>query len=386
MKKLIAIACFLMFAVTFFAEEEPLVSNFFQDTYILDALADISAQTGVPIIADTTVSGFVTMELSDVPLEKALKMILMPGGYTFIKVDGFYFVGAPDPKNPAFRYLAQTKTIKPNYIKVDSIKNLLPSFYEPFIKIDTQNNLITITAPEQIIERFEEDLKKMDLPPRQVKISVVVTEISKDAMTSLGLDQVGYTFGANQQLNEDWTTALGLVSGVLSVQTNVFGTIVARIQALEEQQKAKIKADPWIIVQENKPARLFVGQREIIIIQPAGGTATTQTIDVGVGLDITARVVGENQLEISVAPNVSHFTTAQTTSSLSTKRSELSTTLCIQSGQTVVISGLTVEKSSDSYVGFPFLSSIPILRYLFGVKSDSESSRELVIFLSAEAL
>ncbi|MEJ5229514.1 MAG: hypothetical protein WHT65_05890 [Pseudothermotoga sp.] len=81
MKKIIVIACLLVLAVTFFAEEEPLVSNFFQDTYILDALADISAQTGIPIIADTTVSGFVTIELKDVPLEKALKMILMPGGY-----------------------------------------------------------------------------------------------------------------------------------------------------------------------------------------------------------------------------------------------------------------------------------------------------------------
>ncbi|HOK83743.1 MAG TPA: secretin [Pseudothermotoga sp.] len=385
MRKLFAIAVILLVLLAF-GGEEPLVSNFFQDTYILDALSDIAAQTGIPIIADTTVSGFVTIELNEVPLEKALRMILMPGGYTFIKVDGFYFVGAPDPKNPAFRYLAQTKTIKPNYLQVDAIKNLLPSFYEPFVKIDTQNNLITITAPEQIIEKFEEDLKKMDVPPKQVKISVVVTEVSKDAMMDLGLDQLGYTFGANQQVKEDWTAILGLVSGVLSVQTDVFGTIVARIQALEEQRKATIKADPWIIVQENKPARLFVGQREIIIIQPEGGTATTQTVDVGVGLDITTRVVGNNELEIAIAPTVSHFTTAQTSSSLSTKRSELSTTLCIQSGQTVVISGLTVEHSSDSYAGFPFFGSIPLLRYLFGVKSDSQNKRELVIFLSAEIL
>lgn len=385
MKRFSILIVFLI-ALTSLAEEEPLVTNIFQDTYILDALADISAQSGVPIIADTTVSGFVTIELNEVPLEKALKMILMPGGYTFIKVDGFYFVGAPDPKNPAFRYLVQTKVIKPSYLKVDSIRNLLPSFYEPFIKIDTENNLITITAPEQIIAKFEEDLKNIDIPPRQVKISVVVSEVSKDNLGEIGLDQIGYTFGANQQYNEDWTAVLGLISGVLSVQTDVFGTIVARLRALEQDQKAKIKADPWIIVQENKPARLFVGQREIIILQPEEGTTTTETVDVGVGIDITARVVGKNELEINVAPNISHFTTAQTTSSLSTKRSELSTTLRIQSGQTVVISGLTVENSSDSYTGIPLLGNIPLLRYLFGVKSDSQSQREVIIFLSAEIL
>ncbi|MFN3282804.1 MAG: hypothetical protein ACK40Q_01030 [Pseudothermotoga sp.] len=32
------------------------------------------------------------------------------------------------------------------------------------------------------------------------------------------------------------------------------------------------------------------------------------------------------------------------------------------------------------------MGGIPLLRYLFGVKSDSQSKRELVIFLSAETL
>jgi type II secretory pathway component HofQ len=91
MRKL-GLALFVLITAVMTAQEEPLVSNIFQDTYILDALADISAQTGIPIIADTTVTGFITMELNEVPLEQALKMILMPGGYVFKKMDGFYFV------------------------------------------------------------------------------------------------------------------------------------------------------------------------------------------------------------------------------------------------------------------------------------------------------
>lgn len=55
-------------------------------------------QTGVNIMPDQTVSGAVTADLQDVPLEQALKILLFGGGYSFRKVDdNLYFVGLPDP-------------------------------------------------------------------------------------------------------------------------------------------------------------------------------------------------------------------------------------------------------------------------------------------------
>ncbi|HCO98029.1 MAG: Type II and III secretion system protein [Thermotoga sp. 50_1627] len=386
MRKLMVVSLLLLTAITCFFEEEPLVTNIFQDTYILDVLADISAQTGIPIIADTTVTGFVTVELTDVPLEQALKIVLMPGGYTYIKLDGFYFVGSPDPKNPAFRHIAQTKTYRLKYLNVDSLVNLIPSMYEPFLKVDRETSQVTINAPEEIVKDFEVLLNQIDVAPNQVKISVLVTEISKDRLSELGLQEIGYSFGANQQFNENWQAITGLVSGTLAIQTDVFGTIVAKIAALEEERQAKIKADPWIIAKENKPAKLFVGQREIIIVQPEGAAATIQTVDVGIGLDIVARVVGEDEIEVSLTPSVSYFSNGRTTRTLSTKRNEMSTTLIIRSGQTVAVSGLTVEDDSQSSSGLPLLSRIPLLRYLFGVRSESSEQRELVIFLSVEKL
>lgn len=386
MKRSMMIFVFLMSAITCFFQQEPLVTNIFQDAYILDVLADISAQTGVPIVPDMTISGFVTIELRDVPLEQALKMVLMPGGYTYIKLDGFYFVSSADPKNPAFRHIAQTKTYKPRYLSIDSVMSLIPTIYEPFLKSDKETNRITITAPAEIIQSFEKALNEIDTPPAQVKISVLVTEISKDKLSELGLEELGYSFGANQQFNESWQAIVGLVSGSLAIQTDVFGTIVAKIAALEEQRQAKIKADPWIIAKENKPAKLFVGQREIIIVQPEGAAATIQTVDVGIGLDIIARTVGENEIEVSLTPSVSYFSNGRTTRTLSTKRNEMSTTVIIRSGQTVAVSGLTVESGSQTSSGLPLLSRIPLLRYLFGTRSDSSAQRELVIFLSVEKL
>lgn len=70
------------------ASDQPLVTNIFYDTFVIDALSDVSVQTGIPIIADTTVSGFVTLDLVDVPFEEALNRICIPLGLTYRLMDG----------------------------------------------------------------------------------------------------------------------------------------------------------------------------------------------------------------------------------------------------------------------------------------------------------
>ena len=80
-------------AVAHAQEDEPLVNIMLFETDLREALNEISLQTGVTIIADQTVSGQVTADLQDVPLEKALRMILFTGGLSYRKVDANYIVG-----------------------------------------------------------------------------------------------------------------------------------------------------------------------------------------------------------------------------------------------------------------------------------------------------
>lgn len=61
--------------------EQPLVNMLFFETDLREALSEISMQTGVNIMPDQTVSGAVTADLQDVPLEQALKILLFGGGY-----------------------------------------------------------------------------------------------------------------------------------------------------------------------------------------------------------------------------------------------------------------------------------------------------------------
>lgn len=365
--------------------KQPLVSNIFQNTYILDALADISAQTGVTIIPDNTVTGFVTLELNEVPLEKALMMLLLPGGYTFVKIGDFYLVGSPDPENPSFRFMAKTETLKLKYIDVESAQSLLPSIYDKYIKFDPKTNMVTITAPEAVIEQFKKDLAQIDVPAKQIKISVIVTEVSESALKELGTDSFGINFSANEQLNPNWSTFLGLGLGTFNIETDIFGQIVAKLKVLEEEKKAKIKADPWIIVNDGKSANLFVGEKQTIVLQAGEENATTRDIESGITLQVTPRVIDDNKLEITLSPKISNFS-GERFGGLVVSENNLSTTLYVCNGQTLMISSITTQKSSDNYSGIPILSQIPIIRYLFGKKIEQNDERKLLIFITAETL
>lgn len=100
-----ALLVVMMLSLGAVAEEtQPLVNLFLFETNVRDALSEISMQTGVNIIPDSTVSGLVTVDLQDVPLERALRMILIGGGYAFKKIDDFYLVGpARSPQHDVCR-------------------------------------------------------------------------------------------------------------------------------------------------------------------------------------------------------------------------------------------------------------------------------------------
>ena len=377
----------LLFSLVAFGDEQegPLVSNYFYDTYILDVLSDISAQTGVIIIADSTVAGFITLELENVPLEKALRLVLMPGGYSFVKIDDFYFVGAPDPRSASFKHLAKTESFMIQYMNVGAVKELLPPIYDQYVRINVQSNMLTITASESLIERFREDLKKIDLPPRQLRIEVVVTEVSQGALKELGLESITYEFEADQAFNPDWVTAFRLVLGTLSVETDFFGTLLTKIKLLEDSHKAEIVANPWIIVNDRMPASLFIGERQVVVLEATGATPRIESIDAGIALDVTPRIMGNGDVEITIASRISSFA-GERLGGLLVRRNELTTTVFAKDGQTLMISGITVERKVEGFRGLPLVSRVPLLRYLFGVGSEDDNKREVMIFVTPKIM
>jgi len=375
-------------------DEQPLITNVFYETDLREALAAISGQTGISIIADQTVYGFITLELTDVPFEEALRRVLGPMGFTFRKMVGYYLVGAPYPDNPSFPLLTVTEKIVPNYLKAKSVSGLLSSFYQPFISVDTETNILSITASPEILQRIKQDLAKIDVPPRQVMIEALVTEFSKDARKSLGID-VGW-FGEKSGRDLDVFFPVGdLLDSTLGIRyirpdaklEGWVGEFKGTVKALIQDGKINIRANPRVATIEGRAATIMIGKEQYyVIVTGPERYGTLERVPVGVSLTIIPYISDRGEITVEIQPEVSDVVGVGATGLPVVSKRAVSTKIRVKDGETIVIGGLLQKNESIVKRRIPLLGHIPILGLLFSSTEKRVDELETVIFITPHIL
>ena len=211
---------------------------------------------------------------------------------------------------------------------------------------------------------------------------MLITEVSTEASKELGFDLWEYSAQAGQSKNADWKGTLGFGGSVFSLNTDFFGQLLAKLKLLEAQREAAIHADPKVVVASGKEAELFIGNRQIILVQGEETTATrVERLEVGVSLRVLPTVTGNDEVVLEIAPEISQFVD-ESKSNLVVKESALSTTIRLASGQTALLAGMTVTETVDSDKKVPILGDIPLVRWLFRTETSRDSDRELLIFVT----
>ncbi|HBE78864.1 MAG TPA: hypothetical protein DDW65_13965 [Firmicutes bacterium] len=369
------------------SEDQPLITATFFDSDLLESIKEVALQSKVNILVDENVKGVITLDIKDVPLEKALQMMLIGGGYCYHKIDDFYVVGLPDPKNPAFTGLSESTVYYLKNISADSAKSLIPSVYEPYVKFDNSKDSVSIIAPPELLKKILADIQKMDGERKQIKIKALVTEISNEVLKEWGMNVFNIDFNASGVGTR--TLALDLAAGTLSGEGDAgFGHFSATIKALADEKKATIHADPELLVTEGKSGDLFVGEKRTLILYSTGtnsSSSSTENVEAGVGLKVTPKIVGD-QIELTISQNISNFTDQTTEDKIVVKSRNYSSTVRFLPGQTVMVAGLTDKNDSDETIKTPILGDIPIVGYLFKQKSKAKANSQLLVFLTAEVV
>ena len=369
------------------ADDDVRISTMFFQEDIREALTELILQTGTNIIFDDTVRGTVTLDLVDVPLERALEMILMSGGYSYRQMDDFYIVGLPDPRSELFGSLTEMETIRLQYIPVAEARSLLPSYYDRYLRSSTGDDYtMTVTAPQNVTERLKADLAKIDVPQQEILVRAIVTEISLEALHELGGTLFQWSTEGFPNWDSDGLFSVGLLSpGNLSLETGLFGTLEAQLRAMQQDDRVDIRANPQIRVVDRSTANLFVGDTRHMILAPEGAASRLEQVDVGVSLDVTPRIVDGERIHLTVAPEISHATNERR-EDLVVRRSEISTTLYLENGQTALLAGMTIEEILEQERKVPILGDIPLLRLLFRQTTERVGERELLVFITAEII
>jgi len=255
---------------------------------------------------------------------------------------------------------------------------------------ESRNALIIEAAPPDylIIKNL---LKQLDIMPRQVVIEVTIAEITLDESTAMGVEWSYVKGDANMS-----TSMLEATMGKSGLNFTVGNPDrwTAALSALATENKVNILSNPSVLASNSMPASIDVSQ-EIPIASSQYQYTTTGT-DALLETDIEYRDTG---IMLSVTPNINEngLVTMDIDQEISEQAPNVSvggkdypsffkrkttTTLTVQSGQTIVIGGLIRETTSDGSSGAPWFTRIPVLSFLFGKTSDSVSKTELIILIS----
>jgi type IV pilus assembly protein PilQ len=384
---------------------EPLITNVFADTDMRQALSDVAAQAGVVIIPDSTVQGTLTADLKDAPLEQALSMLLQAGGFTFVKLDGYYLVGAPDPTNPNFYLLCKTEVVELKYTPPQAVLSVLSGVYGRYLSAEgvapqpperereraayqppaataapqvPQRYRLVITAPAHMIDRIKADIAMLDKPRTQVMLEAVILEVSQEALKNVGIDW------ATRHVTLT-TSALANQAGNL-VYSEVSKTEMASLAALVQKGQARLRANPRVATAEGQTAEIEVGKESYFAIVTGPVTfpyTTLEQIKSGILLRITPWVIEpEGEVIARIQPEVRDVTGRGPNDLPEITFRRADTNLRVKNGQSIVIGGLINEFTSRKASKVPLLGDLPLLGYLFRRISSQQIKTEVVIIIT----
>ncbi|HME42758.1 MAG TPA: secretin N-terminal domain-containing protein, partial [Syntrophorhabdales bacterium] len=267
---------------------------------------------------------------------------------------------------------------------------------------EVTNSIMVLAIPEDY-QAIKETIEKIDIVPRQVIIEGLIAQVNLTDNLSLG---VSWAF------KTDFGSLGGLVSsggGNIAALTNPLvpsgtgftfvgtdnGNVRALVNALTTQSRGKVLAAPHILVSDNREARIQVGQSVPLVTAQTYGTpgvAPQQVVeykDIGIILKVKPQVNEGGLVAMELHEEVSTFTTQvlyTDSTQIIINKTEATSNLVVQDGQTIVIGGLIREDTSKSLTGIPYLSKIPIVGYLFGGRESDVSRTEIIMLLKPHVL
>ncbi len=286
------------------------------------------------------------------------------------------------------------------------------------IEASKENNALMIDAAPQDFEMLKQLIEELDKPPHQVLVEVIFAELTLGSGKELGAE-----FLAAGSPSEGSTIALGgmnpnesdsdLMSKVMAgvvpggltfgiakgsyVDAN--GNVVPRIPALlnivalRSKGKMKILSNLPLWTQNNQPASVTIGKNIPVLTSTiAGGSGSSRDIieninrvDVGIKLSVTPRVNPNNEILMKLNPSLEAVIEQSTGGKAFTPtiaKREVTTTITVPSGDTVIISGLIREDNIYKQTKVPILGSIPLLGFLFRHTKEVVERTNLLIFVT----
>lgn len=268
-------------------------------------------------------------------------------------------------------------------------------------QITAQNAIVIRDTPAKIA-MAEKILQSIDKAKPEVLIEVAVLEVDRNYDRTLGVTPpagTSITFQNGTTTTGSTTTPNSTVSikGLDKIGSGNFFVNIpsASVDFLYKQTHARVLQNPSLRAADGKPAKLRIGTKQPVAqgsFQPTfsgnvGGTPVVNftTIDVGVNLDMTPRVMLNRDIAMTVKVAVNAIAGFENFSGIRypvlTNR-EIEHDIRLKEGESSVIGGIITDADSVSVTGLPGVAKIPLIRYLFSNESKQRTEAEIIVVIT----
>jgi type IV pilus assembly protein PilQ len=116
-----------------------------------------------------------------------------------------------------------------------------------------------------------------------------------------------------------------------------------------------------------------------------GGAATVSFADAVLGITVTPKITPDDRIMMTV--DLHDDTVGSLYGGIpSINSKEVTTTILVENGGTVVIGGIYTQELVDTVAKVPLLGDIPILGWLFKNDTKQDTKSELLVFITPKIL
>ncbi len=262
---------------------------------------------------------------------------------------------------------------------------------------DVRSNSIVVSGTKDDLRLLHDLIDKVDVVLPQVRVEVVIAEVTLTSNDSSGITALGMTVtngkltGVNGTLfgGAGGVTGIGGGSAVLAPNGTLTGIVNLGTSTSPTKNDLQVLSVPAITTSHNKEATIFVGESRPVITgtQSTAGTAglvassTVSQRDIGIQLRVLPLIGKDGSVQLQVTQQVEDVLGTVTIDGNDQPvigRRSTDSFVSAMSGEIIVLGGL--QRSNDTTTKNR-LGPIPIIGDLLGGSSKTKTRTELLIFL-----
>lgn len=352
------------------------------------AITFVAKTYGINVVFDDGIRDTeLTLDLEGIPFSQAIKVLteITRNGYKVLNKDTLLIFPDNNERRRQYDEIVIRTFVLETMIAKDMGVLLRSALGIKNITINEANNAVILKETAELCDLAEQLIRANDVSPGEVVLDVEILEINLSEAEKLGIDYGNYQIST-------LTTAVPTIGSISdSIQNATTLSIPSiNLNAFKQAVDAKMLAKPSVRVLDGQKAKIHIGDRvplrQSSIQDATGQTRTTfEYQEIGIRFNVEAKIHPNDQVTVQVALEVSALgenlgTATEQAFRIGTRNAD--TTMLVRDGETAILGGLLREEGRSTTSGINGLSSVDILKKIFGSEDISRGRTDLLLTIT----